>query len=133
MNSAAIRVERTLLRFNLGIEGGKGAHGIRENLFAGRRYRVAALFLPRKEQEQLLSLYRSDRISIESRPWKSLDRGIALYNFCSRISTPAIILPSIRFKLQAAHFFSKGNDSHPFRRDETNDLDREDSIIGQLR
>lgn len=131
MNSAATRVERSCPS-SVSTLGGKRAHGIRENLFTGR-YRVAALFLPRKEQEQLLSLYRSDRISIESRPWKSLDRGIALYNFCSRISTPAIILPSIRFKLQAAHFFSKGNDSHPFRRDETNDLDREDSIIGQLR
>lgn len=129
MNSAATRVERTLLRFNLGRK--RGARYSRESFHRPISCRGS---LPSPERTRAASqLYRSDRISIESRPWKSLDRGIALYNFCSRISTPAIILPSIRFKLQAAHFFSKGNDSHPFRRDETNDLDREDSIIGQLR
>ena len=63
MNSAATRVERSCPS-SVSTLGGKRAHGIRENLFTGR-YRVAALFLPRKEQEQLLSLYR-DRISIES-------------------------------------------------------------------
>lgn len=78
MNSAATRVERSCPS-SVSTLGGKRAHGIRENLFAGRRYRVAALFLPRKEQEQLRSFIAAIESQLNPVPgnlWIAVSRYI---------------------------------------------------------